>query len=105
MSALSHRNLDGLRILHPKPLEDVLRVLDLENECSVVELLHLESEEVVQIAQNRHLKLLHHYPAKLLTRLLISRTKYYVINIYLAHKQTVIHNLSEKSWIGLPNLK
>jgi hypothetical protein len=28
----------------------------------------LKSKEVVQLAHHRHLKLLHHYPAKLLTR-------------------------------------
>jgi hypothetical protein len=29
---------------------------------------------------------LRHHPAKLFTRLLVSRTKYYVIDINLAHK-------------------
>jgi hypothetical protein len=48
---------------------------------------------------------LSHHPAKLLTRLLISRTKYYVININLAHKKVTITSLSEKSGIGFPNLE
>jgi hypothetical protein len=38
----------------------------------------LEPKEVGQLAHHRHLELLCHHPAKLLTRLLISRTKYYV---------------------------
>jgi hypothetical protein len=38
----------------------------------------LEPKEVVQLAHHRHLKLLSHHPAKLFTRLLVSRTKYYV---------------------------
>jgi hypothetical protein len=50
-------------------------------------LLHLESKEVGQLAHHRHLELLHHHPAKLLTRLLVSRTKYYVIDINLANKK------------------
>jgi hypothetical protein len=48
---------------------------------------------------------LHHYPAKLLTRFLISRAKYYVINIYLAYKQITVVGLSEKSRIGFPDLE
>jgi hypothetical protein len=44
-------------------------------------------------------------PAKLLTILLISRTKYYVIDINLAHKKITITSLSEKSGIGFPNLE
>jgi hypothetical protein len=46
-----------------------------------------------------------HHPAKLLTRLLISRTKYYVIDINLAHKKVTITSLSEKSGIDFPNLE
>jgi hypothetical protein len=40
----------------------------------------------IQLAHHRHLEFLCHHPAKLFTRLLISRTKYYVIDINLAHK-------------------
>jgi hypothetical protein len=58
----------------------------LGDEGPFLELLHLESKEVVQLAHHRHLEFSHHHPAKLLTRLLISRTKYYVIDIYLAYK-------------------
>jgi hypothetical protein len=76
MSVGSHRCLRRLGILHPKPLEKVLCVLRLGDEGVVLELLHLEPKEVVQLAHHRHLKLLSHHPAKLLTRLLVSRTKY-----------------------------
>jgi hypothetical protein len=101
----SHRCLRGFGVLHPKPLEKVLRVLRLGDECAVFELLHLESKEIVQLAHHRHLKLLSHHSAKLLTRLLVSRTKYYVIDINLAHKKVTITSLSEKSGIDFPNLE
>src|SRR5690349_15463519 len=101
----SHRCLHGLSILHPKPLEKILSVLRLGDEGVVLELLHLEPKEVVQLAHHRHLEFLHHHPAKLFTRLLVSRTKYYVIDINLAHKQITIISLSKKSWIGFPNLE
>jgi hypothetical protein len=52
-----------------------LSVLRLGDEGSFHELLYLESKEVVQLVHHRHLEFLHHYPAKLLTILLISRTK------------------------------
>jgi hypothetical protein len=77
----------------------------LGDESAVLELLHLESKEVGQLAHHRHLELLHHYPTKLLTRLLISRTKYYVIDINLANKKITVASLCEKSGIGFPNLE
>jgi hypothetical protein len=77
----------------------------LGEESAILELLHLEPKEVRQLAHHRHLKFLCHHPAKLLTRLLISRTKYYVININLAHKEVTVTSLSEKSGISFPNLE
>jgi hypothetical protein len=105
MSVGAHWCLRGLGVLHPKPLEKILSVLRLGDEDAVLELLHLEPKEVVQFAHHRHLKFLCHHPAKLLTRLLVSRTKYYAIDINLAHKSVTITSLSEKSWIGFPNLE
>jgi hypothetical protein len=46
----------------------------------------LKAEEVVLLDHHRHLKFVHHKPAKLLTGVLVSRTKYDVIDVYLAHK-------------------
>jgi hypothetical protein len=77
----------------------------LGDESAVLELLHLESKEVGQLAHHRHHELLHHYPAKLLTRLLISRTKYYVIDINLANKEITITCLCEKNGIGFLDLE
>jgi hypothetical protein len=105
MSVGSHMCLRGLGVLHPKPLEKILSVLRLGDEGVVLELLHLEPKEVVQLAHHRHLKLLSHHPAKLLTRLLVSRNKYYVIDINLAHENITVTSLSEKSGIGFPNLE
>jgi ribonuclease HI len=99
------RCLRRLGVLHPKPLEKILSVLRLGDEGAVLELLHLESKEVGQLAHHRHLELLHHHPAKLLTRLLVSRTKYYVIDINLAHKEITIISLGKKSGISFPNLE
>jgi hypothetical protein len=72
---------------------------------AVLELSHLEPKKVCQLAHHRHLKFLCHHPAKLLTILLISRTKYYVIDINLAHKKVTVTSLSEKSGINFPNLE
>jgi hypothetical protein len=101
----SHRCLRGLGVLHPKPLEKILCVLRLGDEGAILELLHLEPKEVGQLAHHRHLELWCHHPAKLLTRLLISRTKYYVVDINLAHEEITIACLYEKSGIGSPNLE
>jgi hypothetical protein len=101
----SHWCLCGLGVLHSKPFEKILSILCLGDEGAILELLHLEPKELGQLAHHRHLELLCHYPAKLLTRLLISRTKYYVININLAYKEITITSLCKKSWIGFPNLE
>jgi hypothetical protein len=82
-----------------------LRVLHLGDECSILELFYLESYKVCQLVHHCHFELLHHYPAKLLTRILINRTKYFVIDIYLAYKQVTITYLSEKSRISVPDLE
>ena len=95
MSVGSHRYLRGLGVLHPKPLEKILSVLHLGDESVILELLHLESKKVSQLAHHGHLEHLHHHPAKLLTRLLVSRTKYNVIDIYLAYKKITITSLCE----------
>jgi hypothetical protein len=105
MSVSSHRCLRGLSILHPKPLEKILSVLRLGDEGAFLELLHFEYKEVVQLAHHQHLELLHHYPAKLLTRLLVSRTKYNVVVKYLANKNITITSLCENSGISFPNLE
>jgi hypothetical protein len=101
----SHRCLRRLGVLHPKPFEKILSVLRLGEEGAILELLHLESKEVVQLTHHRHLKLLSHHPVKLLTILLVSRTKYYVIDINLAHKEITITSLCKKSGIDFPNLE
>jgi hypothetical protein len=54
---------------------------------------------------HRHLEFQHHHPAQLLTRVLISRTKYYVIDIYLVYKRITITSLSKESRISFSNLK
>jgi hypothetical protein len=105
MPVSSHWCLRGLGILHPKPLEKILSVLCLGEEGVVLELLHLDPKEVGQLSHHRHLEFLCHHPAKLFTRLLISRTKYYVIDINLAHKKITITSLSKKSGIDFSNLE
>jgi hypothetical protein len=48
----SHWSLRGLGVLHPKPLEKILSVLRLGDEGTILELLHLESKEVCQLAHH-----------------------------------------------------
>jgi hypothetical protein len=45
----SHGYLDGLGILHSKLLEYVLNVLSLADEGAFLELLDLESKEILQL--------------------------------------------------------
>jgi hypothetical protein len=100
-----HWRLGRLCVLLPKLLKYILVVIHLREECPFLELLYLESKKVNQLTHHGHLEFLSHNPAKLFKRLLISRTKYYVINIYLAYKQITIASFSEKSWISFPDLE
>jgi hypothetical protein len=97
----THRCIDRFCVLHPKLLENILRVLHLGDEDVVLELFYLKSKEVGQLAHHRHLEFLHHHPAKFLTRLGTSRAKYYVIDIYLEYKQVTITSFSEKELVLL----
>jgi hypothetical protein len=45
----SHRRLDGLCILHPELLEDVLHILRLEDEDAFFELFYFKAKEVGQL--------------------------------------------------------
>ena len=46
VSVGSHWSLCGLGVLHPKPLDQILRVLRLADEGPILELLHLEPKEI-----------------------------------------------------------
>ena len=58
------------------------------HKSSILHLLDLKFEEELQLTHHGHLKSLCHDPTKFLTKSMISTTKYYVIDIYLSHKDT-----------------
>jgi hypothetical protein len=95
MPISSHGSLDGLDILHPKLVENVLSILCLANEGALLELLHLRSQEVLQLPHHRHLELLCHDPTKFFTCGLVSRPKYNIININLAYEQVIFKSFGE----------
>jgi hypothetical protein len=49
MLICSHGSLDGFGILHSNLLENILNVLCLANEGALLELLDLESKEILQL--------------------------------------------------------
>jgi hypothetical protein len=68
MPICSHGCLDGFVILHSKLLENILNILGLANEGALLELLDLESKEILQLPHHRYLKFMYHNPTKLFTR-------------------------------------
>jgi hypothetical protein len=58
-----------------------------------------------KLPHHRHVKPLGHDPTKIFIRFLISRTKYNIIDIYLAHKDIMFNFVSEESRIGFAYLK
>jgi hypothetical protein len=71
MPICSHRSLDGLSILHSKLLENVLSVLCLVDEVALLELLDLESKEILELPHHGHLKFVYHNSTKLFIYLLV----------------------------------
>jgi hypothetical protein len=67
MPICSHMSHDGLDILHSKLLENVKSVLCLADEGALLELLDLESKEILQLPHHGHLKFLCHNSTKLFT--------------------------------------
>ena len=100
-----HRCLDGFGICHVKLLEYISCVLCLTYECPLLQLLDLKPEEERQFTHHRHLKPLCHNPTKFFTKSLISTTKYYVIDIYLAHKYIILNLSCEESSVGFAYFK
>jgi hypothetical protein len=80
-------------------------VLRLANKSPFLQLLDLKIEKKLQFTHHRHLKSLGHDPTKLLTKIMVSTTKYYVIDIYLAHKYIFIDFVSKKGRIGFAYFK
>jgi hypothetical protein len=68
MPICSHGSLDGFDILHSKLIENILNVLCLANEGALLELLDLESKEILQLSHHGRLKFLYHNSIKLFTR-------------------------------------
>ena len=79
-------------------------VLHLTNKSSILHLLVLKSEEELQLTHHGYLKSLGHDPTKFLIKRMIT-TKYYVIDIYLAHKYIFANFVSEKGRIGFAYFK
>jgi hypothetical protein len=80
-------------------------VLRLANKSLFLQLLDLKTEEELQFTHHRHLKSLGHDLAKLLTKIMVSTTKYYVIDLYLAYKYIFIYFVSKKGRIGFAYFK
>jgi hypothetical protein len=105
MSICPHGSLDGFGILHSKLLGNILNVLCLANEGAFLELLDLESEEILQLPHHGHLKFPYHNSTKLFTRRLVSRPKDNIININLAYKQDFVNCFSEESSVSFSDFK
>jgi hypothetical protein len=87
MTISAHGSLDGLCIIHAKPLEYVTCVLGLANERPLFGLLDLKPKKEGENSHHGHFKPIGHDIAKLITKGFISRTKDNIINVYLAYKQ------------------
>jgi hypothetical protein len=101
----THGSLDWRCFVHAKLFEYVTSILRLANESFLFDLLDLKSKNECENPHHGYFKCIHHYFAKLITKGFVSRTKYNIINIYLAYKQIFTHFSSEESRVGLTNPK
>jgi hypothetical protein len=105
MTISAHGRLDWLCFIQAELFEYVTSILHLANEGSLFGLLDLKSKKEYENPHHGHLKPIHHYFAKLITKGFVSRNKYNIINIDLAYKQIFTHFFSEESRVGLTNPK
>jgi hypothetical protein len=84
MTISAYGSLDWLCFIHAKLFKYVTSILCLANESSIFDLLDLKSKKECENPHHRHFKFIHHHFAKLVTKGFVSRTKYNIINIYLA---------------------
>ena len=105
MSIGWYGSFDRLGIHHVKLLEHIMGVLRLTNKSSILHLLDLKFEEELQLTHHGHLKSLCHDPTKFLIKRMIRTTKYYGIDIYLAHKYIFANFVSEMGRIGFAYFK
>jgi uncharacterized membrane protein len=68
-------------------------------------LFDLKSKEELELTHHGYFKPLCHHATKFFTKNFISTTKYYVVDIYLAHKDMTINFSSKESSIGFAYLK
>jgi hypothetical protein len=100
-----HGSFDWLGVHHVKLLEHIMGVLFLTSKSSILHLLDLKSKEELQFTHHGHLKSIGHDPTKILTKSMISTTKYYVIDIYLSHKYIFTNFESENGRISFAYFK
>jgi hypothetical protein len=98
-------SLDGFCLVHAKLFENITIILGLAKKGPIFKLLDLKSKKELQLPDHLHLKPISHDLAKLITKRLVSRTKYYVININLANEYILVNLSSEESRISFTNLK
>jgi hypothetical protein len=105
MSIYDHGSLDEFYLVHAKLLENTMCILGLANKGHIFKLLDLKSNKELQLSHHRHLKPIGHDLTKLIIKRLISRIKYYVININLTNEQTLANLSSEEGRIDFANFK
>jgi hypothetical protein len=86
MFICAHRILDGLCLIYAKLLENIICILGLAKKGPIFKLLNLKSKKEFQLPHHRHLKPIDHELTKLITKRLVSRTKYYIIDINLTNE-------------------
>jgi hypothetical protein len=84
MSTCAHGSLDGFLLVHAKLLQNIMSILHLAKKGPIFKLLDLKSKKELQLPNHWHLKPISHDLAKLVTKKLVSRAKYYVTDINLA---------------------
>jgi hypothetical protein len=72
-------------------------ILGLAYKCAIFQLLDSKTKKEFEFSHYRHLKPINNDLAKLITKRFVSRTKDYVINIYLAYKNIFVYFSCEKS--------
>src|SRR4051812_1723726 len=82
-----HGSLDSFAVDKIKLLQTIFEIFLLRNECAILLLMDLKSEEKLQFTHHRHFIFLRHHLCKFFADIRVSAAKNNIIDMYLTNEK------------------
>ena len=92
-------------LLLPNLLDKISSIFFLRDECTILPLFNLKTQEKCKFLYHIHFDFLLHFFKKLYSTGVYGGSKHYVINIQLSYKKTVLIFLHKQGLVSIPSLK